>query len=94
MRNAVDLGSKLVPMTLSISAMWSLCWKVQMKSKGCDIFKTESSSIPDLSWTRDAVENLLRAIEPSVKKKAEADGIVPGRAVKFDMTFSKPKRKG
>ena len=72
MRNAVDLGSKLVPMTLSISAMWSLCWKVQMKSKGCDIFKTESSSIPDLSWTRDAVENLLRAIEPSVKKKAEA----------------------
>jgi hypothetical protein len=34
--------------------------------------------------------NLFRAVEPSVKKRAEADGVVPGRVVKFDLMFSKP----
>jgi hypothetical protein len=47
-------------------------------------------TIPELSWTRDVVEALLHAVEPSVNKKAEADGIVPGRAVKLDITWSKP----
>jgi hypothetical protein len=49
--------------------------------------------MPELSWTRDTVEKLLQAVEPSVKTNAEADGIVPGVAVKIDMTFTKPFKK-
>jgi hypothetical protein len=60
------------------------------EEQGLRYFKQKGSSIPELSWTRDTVEKLLQAVEPSVKKKAEVDGIVPGRAVKFDITFSKP----
>ena len=63
------------------------------EAQGFRYFRTKSSAVPDLSWTRDVVEKLLQAIEPSVKKKAEADGIVPGRAVRFNLTFSKPKTK-
>jgi hypothetical protein len=63
------------------------------EEQGLRYFKQKGSSIPELSWTRDAVEKLLRAVEPSVKKKAETDGIVPGRAVKFDLVFGKPTLK-
>jgi hypothetical protein len=52
-----------------------------------------SSTFPELSWTRDATEQLLQDVKPSVEKKAEADGIVPGNAVKVDITWSKPMRK-
>lgn len=60
------------------------------KDQGFRYFTGKGSSIPEMSWTRDTVENLFRAVEPSVKKRAEADGVVPGRAVKFDLMFSKP----
>jgi hypothetical protein len=61
------------------------------EEQGLRYFKATSSSFPELPWTRDVVEKLLKAVEPSVTKKAEADSIVPGRAVKLDFTFSKPK---
>lgn len=63
------------------------------EEQGLRYFRQEGSCIPELSWTRDAVEKLLQAVEPSVKKKAEVDGIVPGRGVKVDLTFSKPTQK-
>lgn len=63
------------------------------EEQGLRYFKQKTMSIPELSWLRDTVDKLLRAVEPSVLKKAEADGIVPGRAFKFDMTFGKPTRK-
>ena len=63
------------------------------EEQGLRYFRQKGSTIPELSWTRDAVEKLLQAVEPSVKKRAEADRIVPGRAVKFDLTFSKPTTK-
>src|SRR5580700_4082548 len=44
------------------------------EEQGLRYFKQKGSWIPELSWTRDAVEKLLQAVEPSVKKKAEADG--------------------
>jgi hypothetical protein len=59
------------------------------EEQGFRYFKKKGSNIPDLRRTRNAVEKLLQAVEPSVKKKAEADGIIPGRAVKFDVVFSK-----
>jgi hypothetical protein len=64
------------------------------EDQGLRYFTLKSQSIPELSWLRDTVEKLLRAVEPGVMKKAEADGIVAGRAVKLDMTFSKPTLKG
>jgi hypothetical protein len=63
------------------------------EDEGLRYFKTKGSTIPDLSWTRETVEKLLQFIEPIVRKKAEADGIRPGVAVKFDLTISKPTRK-
>jgi len=36
---------------------------------------------------------LLQAVEPKVQEKADADGIVPGRPVKFNMTLGKPVPK-
>ena len=38
------------------------------KEQGLRYFRMENSTIPDLSWTRDAVQKLLRAVEPSVQK--------------------------
>ena len=63
------------------------------KEQAFRYFEKGGSGMPELSWTRDAVENLLQAVEPSVKKKAKADGIVPGVAVKFDIVFAKPPRQ-
>ena len=63
------------------------------KEQGLRYFNMKTSSIPDLSWTRDVVEKLLRAVEPSVEKKGETEGIIAGRAVKFEFTFSKPEPK-
>jgi len=63
------------------------------EEQGLRYYKTSSSTFPELPWTRDIVEKLLQAVEPSVEKKAEADGIVRGRPVKFDMTYSKPVSK-
>jgi hypothetical protein len=57
------------------------------EEQGLRYFKEKGSSIPELSWTRDTVDKLLQAVERSVKKKADADGIVPGRIVKADMVF-------
>ena len=62
------------------------------EEQGLRYFKQKGSSIPELSWTHDTVEKLLQAIEHSVKKKAEPDGIVPGRIVKLDFTFGKPTK--
>jgi regulator of PEP synthase PpsR (kinase-PPPase family) len=63
------------------------------EDQGLRYFKTKSSSMPALSWTREVVESLLQAVEPSVKKKADADGIVQGRAVRLEFTFGKPEPK-
>jgi hypothetical protein len=60
------------------------------EEQGFRYFKAKGLTIPELSWTRDVVEALLHAVEPSVNKKAEAHGIVLGRAVKLDITWSKP----
>jgi hypothetical protein len=38
------------------------------EEQGLRYFKPKGSGYPTLSWTRDAVEQLLRAIETSVKK--------------------------
>jgi hypothetical protein len=54
---------------------------------------SESQNFPELDWTKDVVENLLKAVEPSVMKKVEADGIALGQPVKVNMTFSKPTRR-
>jgi hypothetical protein len=66
------------------------------EEQGLRYFKTKGSGFPQLSWTRDAVEKLLRAVQPSVKKKAEADGIVPGLAVKldFDSQRARAEKRG
>ena len=61
------------------------------EEQGLRYFRQKASTIPELSWTRDVVEKLLRAVEPSVMKKAQADGIVLGRAVTFDWVFGKPR---
>jgi hypothetical protein len=63
------------------------------EEQGLRYFTQKGSSFPDLTWTRDVVEKLLQAVEPSVKKRADADGIVAGRPVKANMTWSKPTRK-
>ena len=60
------------------------------EEQGLRYGRQKGSSLPELSWARDTVEKLLRAVEPSVEKKAEADGIVPERIVKLDMIFGKP----
>jgi len=63
------------------------------EEQGLRYFRTKGAAYPDLSWTRDAVERLLQAIEPAVKRKGDVDGIVPGRAVKADFIFGKPQPK-
>lgn len=63
------------------------------EEQGLRYFNAKGSTIPELSWTRDVVEKLLQAVEPSVKKKAEADGIVPGVAVKCALVLGKPTSK-
>jgi hypothetical protein len=47
----------------------------------------------EFEFSRSFLEKLLQAVEPCVKKKADADGIVLGRPVRADITFSKPTRK-
>jgi hypothetical protein len=59
------------------------------EEQGLRYFNRQGTGIPELSWTHDAVEKLLQAVEPTVMKKAETDGIVPGVAVKADLIFSK-----
>ncbi len=54
------------------------------EEQGFRYFKQEGSSMPELVWTRDTVERLLKAVEPSVKKRAAADGVVPGHIVKVN----------
>jgi hypothetical protein len=54
-------------------------------------FSMKSSGNPELSWTREATETLIRAVEPSVKSRAQGDGIVSGRPVKAVITWNKPK---
>ena len=61
------------------------------EEQGLRYFRTKGAAYPDLSWTKDAVERLLQAIEPAVKRRGDADGIVPGRAVKADISFGKPQ---
>jgi len=63
------------------------------EEQGLRYFRTKGAAYLDLSWTRDAVERLLQAIEPAVKRKGDVDGIVPGRAVRADFIFGKPQPK-
>ncbi|HEX3747648.1 MAG TPA: hypothetical protein VHW09_27120 [Bryobacteraceae bacterium] len=63
------------------------------QDQGLRYARGKSASFPDLSWTREAVESLLGAVEPSVKKKMESDGIVPATPARFDFVFSTPTRK-
>src|ERR1017187_9360785 len=42
------------------------------EEQGLRYFTMKTASVPDLFWTRDVVEKLFRAVEPSVEKKAEA----------------------
>jgi hypothetical protein len=63
------------------------------KEQGLRYFSVNSATTPELSWTRDGVERLMRVVEPIVNTSAQADGIVPGRAVKLNMTFGKPETK-
>jgi hypothetical protein len=79
-------------MTGSIPAMWSLCWKALMKSRAFDTSGRKDRRFLNFPGLVMLSKSCSKA-EPSVKKKAEADGIVPGRAVKFDLTFSKPTTK-
>ena len=58
--------------------------------QGLRYFTRNPSSTPEMSWVRDTVENLFRAVEPSVKARAEADGVGSGRAVSFSLMFNKP----
>jgi hypothetical protein len=61
------------------------------EEQGLRYFRTKGATYPDLSWSKDAVKRLLQAIEPAVKRKCDADGIVPGRAVKADLIFGQPQ---
>jgi hypothetical protein len=61
--------------------------------QGLRYFRSKGATYPDLSWTAAAVERLFAAIVPAVKRRAEADGIVPGRVVKVDFVFGKPQPK-
>ena len=61
------------------------------KEQGLRYFSMKSTTALELSWTRDGVERLMRVVEPIVNARAQADGIVPGRAVKVNMTFLKRK---
>jgi hypothetical protein len=63
------------------------------EEQGLRYFTEKGTSFPDLAWTRDVVEKLLCAVEPSVKKKADADGIAAGKIVKANLTWSKPTTK-
>ena len=60
------------------------------KDQGLRYFTRNPSSIPEMSWVRGTVENLFRAVEPSVKARAAADGVGSGHAVSFSLTFNKP----
>jgi hypothetical protein len=53
-------------------------------------FNSKSLATPELSWTREVVEQLMRAVEPRVDARAKQDGIVAGRAVKFAITINRP----
>ena len=56
------------------------------EEQGLRYGRQKSSSLPELCWARDTVEKLLRAVEPSVERKAEADGIGSGedRQARYD----------
>ena len=60
------------------------------QEQGLRYFRANCGRIPEINWTRQTVEALIKAVEPSVKKKSDADGFVAGRAVKFDLALSKP----
>ena len=60
------------------------------EDQGLRYANAKGFSIPDLSWTRDTVEELFSAIEPSVTSRAQADGLLPERAARFSLTYSKP----
>jgi hypothetical protein len=60
------------------------------EDQGLRYFNAKGSGFPQLSWLRDAVEELFLAVAPSVTKRAQADGVVPGKIVKLNFTIGKP----
>jgi hypothetical protein len=70
------------------------CLDSANQEQGLRYFNMNTFSVPDLSWTRDAVEKLLEDVGPFVTARAAADGITPGKAVKLQFTWGRPQRNG
>jgi hypothetical protein len=58
------------------------------KDQGYRYFNLESGSMIDLSWVREVIPELIRAVEPHVP-----DIIAPGKHAKFTPVFQKPTPK-
>jgi hypothetical protein len=58
------------------------------KDHGFRYFNLESCTTPDLSWVREVIPELIRAVEPHVP-----DIPAPGKGAKMILTFSKPRPK-
>ena len=62
------------------------------EDQGLRYFNMKGSALPDLKWTREAVGNLMRVIEPCVEASDEEAGIKRG-AVVGNIVFGKPVPK-
>jgi HEPN domain len=58
------------------------------KDHGFRYFNLESCTRPDLSWVREVIPELIRAVEPHVP-----DSPAPGKGAKMILTFLKPRPK-
>jgi hypothetical protein len=58
------------------------------KDQGFRYFNLESCTMPDLSWVREVIPELIRAVEPHVP-----DIPAPGKGAKMILTFPKPTLK-
>jgi|ERR1017187_2246383 hypothetical protein len=57
------------------------------KYQGLRYFTLESGSLPDLTWTRNVVEQLIKAVQPEVETCAKRDQIDLTRPVRFKITM-------
>ena len=62
------------------------------KYQGFRYFTLASRTLPELSWTREVVQELMRAVEERLEIY-EKQNPTSTAAVKFDITFGKPVEK-
>jgi hypothetical protein len=64
------------------------------KYQGIRYFNLESGSTAELSWVREVTAELMRAVEPHVRTRAQQDNLLQSRAAKkLTVVFPNPRPK-